>query len=158
MVTTTTLNTLTDDPVPTASFTVSITGPLTRNFSYTGGTPGASLLWDFGSGAVPSTSTDPNPTGVIFPADLQRSVLRVSLGGCEAAPLVRVFTSDGATTGSTLLHARRDGQNMIITWEGPGQLESAHDLTGPWTIVSNATSPHSTLMSEHRKFFRVHVQ
>ena len=154
VVTTTTLNTLTDNPVPVASYTVSSPSPLTRNFTYTGATPGATLQWDFGTGAVPSTATGPNPTGVVFPLGLQRAVLRVSVSGCEAAPAVKVFTVNS----STLLHASRSGQNMIITWDGSGQLQSANQITGPWINVQNATSPYSTLMNESQKFFRLQVQ
>ena len=36
------------------------------DFTYTGGLQNISFLWDFGSDASPSTSTDDNPTGVTF--------------------------------------------------------------------------------------------
>ena len=36
------------------------------NFTYTGGLENPSLFWDFGSNATPSTSTQINPTGILF--------------------------------------------------------------------------------------------
>jgi hypothetical protein len=153
--TATTLNTLTDDPMPISSFTVASPSALTRDFHYTGGTPGATLQWDFGTDAVPPTATGPDATGVIFSTGVQRVILRISVGGCEAEPSVKVLTVGG--NNRTQLHASRSGGNMIITWEGPGQLEAADEVSGPWGDVSNAASPYTAQMDGSARFFRLRL-
>jgi len=85
-----TTNTLTSDPQPVASFTVAArpgSAAHTNDFTYTGGTVGATFLWNFGPDAVPPSSTVANPTGVVFPADgLKNISLQVRLGDCDAVP------------------------------------------------------------------------
>ncbi len=44
--------------------------------------------------------------------------------------------------------------NVLISWNGVGRLESAPSLTGPWTTVTGATSPHSTSAATGNRFFR----
>jgi len=54
-----TLNTITSDPIPVAEFTTIADTFLLGNsidFTYTGGTTGATYFWDFGSGASAETS------------------------------------------------------------------------------------------------------
>ncbi|HLP50608.1 MAG TPA: PKD domain-containing protein, partial [Chitinophagales bacterium] len=56
------------DEAPVASFsstTPQCTG-LNVDFTNTGTSTGVSYAWDFGAGATPATSTDQNPTGVVY--------------------------------------------------------------------------------------------
>ncbi|MFI5252198.1 MAG: SdrD B-like domain-containing protein [Bacteroidota bacterium] len=79
-------NTITGAALPVANFTASAdtipTGsPL--NFTYTGGTSAATYNWDFGVDASPATSTDQNPSGVMYSsAGLKVATLLVSANGC----------------------------------------------------------------------------
>ncbi len=35
-------------------------------------------------------------------------------------------------------------RNLTVSWEGPGTLQSATSVTGPWTDVESATNPYTT--------------
>lgn len=49
----------------------------------------------------------------------------------------------------------QDG-NIIITWEGEGQLEAADSVTGPYTPVNNNQNPYSEPVSgANQRFFRL---
>lgn len=65
------------DPVPVADFTATPNGD-TVDYSYTGGTSGVALAWDFGATATPRTSTDANPTGVAYSGPGQTAALLVA--------------------------------------------------------------------------------
>jgi len=47
-----------------------------------------------------------------------------------------------------------EAKGGIVTWSGPGTLQSSLDLTGPWADVSGATSPY-TNSAAAQIFFRV---
>ncbi len=48
---------------------------------------------------------------------------------------------------------RQDGPRVVITYPS-GTLQSALNVTGPWTDVEGATSPHSTLRLPSERYFR----
>ncbi len=50
------------------------------------------------------------------------------------------------------------GTNGSLTWPGGGQLMSATNVAGPWTLVNSAASPFSVPPGEKQKFFRVQVE
>lgn len=132
VVTSTTLNTLTNDPLPVASFSISATGnPFTRSFDYTGGTPGATLLWDFGVGASPAIAIGPSPQGV-----------------------VRIFRT-GTTNGLEIRIEPLGGQ-VKLTWDG-GVLQESSTLPASWADVAMQESPWKFTPIAPKKFFRVRV-
>lgn len=47
------------------------------------------------------------------------------------------------------------GGNLVLTWTGGGTLQSADDITGPWTDVAGATSPRTVPITGARKFYRL---
>ena len=49
----------------------------------------------------------------------------------------------------------RSANGVILSWEGAGTLESADDVTGPWSAVAGATSPRTVTPSGTRKFYRL---
>ena len=55
---------------------------------------------------------------------------------------------------STLSAARQDA-NVVISWTGGGTLQEASDAAGPWSDVSNASTPFSTPASAPARFYRV---
>jgi len=89
VLTNTTLNTIRDNPEPIANFTAkhncTNTG-LVYDFTYTGGTAdNAAFFWDFGAGASPQTSTQQNPSGIIFNSIGTKQIsLTVTRFGCMA--------------------------------------------------------------------------
>ncbi|MGV3774696.1 MAG: hypothetical protein ACO1QB_17485 [Verrucomicrobiales bacterium] len=63
-------------------------------------------------------------------------------------------------TGTTAVAApeldiARDGNEVVITWEGSGVLEQAEQVTGPWTTVANAQSGYRTATTGTARFFRL---
>jgi hypothetical protein len=49
----------------------------------------------------------------------------------------------------------RSGANVIISWTGAGTLESADVVTGPWSSVGGANSPHTVTPNTGIKFYRI---
>ena len=89
VLTNTTLNTLYDNPNPIADFKAKhscASTDIIYDFIYTGGTSdSASYLWNFGAGAIPSTSTLENPTGISFINSGSKVVtLTINRYGCTA--------------------------------------------------------------------------
>ncbi|MBI4646867.1 MAG: VCBS repeat-containing protein [Bacteroidia bacterium] len=90
VLTNTTVNTLREHPYPIADFeykhSCTNTG-LVYDFTYTGGTDdNAIFLWDFGSNAMPGTSTEMNPANITFNSTGSRQVtLTIERYGCIAA-------------------------------------------------------------------------
>ena len=139
IVTITTTNTITDDPLPKAAFTVMPrpgTAGHTNDFDYTGGTGGATFRWQFGPGAIPETSTETSPRGVIFPTPGPRLVsLEVSVGDCLAEPALRMLT-----VGRPQLVIARTAGGVTLSWPGDGyRVEETDDLTAPiqWGPVAS---------------------
>jgi len=56
---------------------------------------------------------------------------------------------------SKITVALTSDRKVVLTWPGPGTLEEAANVTGPWTAVAGAKSPHSTALAGAQKFYRV---
>jgi len=153
-----TTNTITTSPVPVASFTVSKPNPLVGegiNFTYTGGTTGASFLWNFGTDAVPATSTAQNPSGVMYTtAGPKLPSLTVTLGTCTTEPALKLVHVGSFLPRVTI---DRDGANVVVSWDdGAYQLQTSPSL-GPssnWTNVTVAT-PITLPIGTGAQFFRL---
>ena len=141
VITAITTNTITADPVPVAAFSVTPevgSGGQTNDFTYTGGSAGATYLWDFGPNATPANSTDQNPTGVVFAGQGDQLVsLQVSLGDCPSDPAVQIVT-----VGVPTLNAQLDDGQLVLTWQGNGyHLQERGDLQPgtSWAATTSAT-------------------
>ena len=55
----------------------------------------------------------------------------------------------------TALTIRRDGGFNILTWSGGGQLQRADRPTGPWQMLTNASSPYTVQSALPTTFYRV---
>jgi len=44
---------------------------------------------------------------------------------------------------------------VVITWNSRGTLETAHQVTGPWTAISNAANIYTSAVSDGSRFFRL---
>jgi hypothetical protein len=137
VITVTTTNTVTEATVPIASFevaAVSATDPRSFNFTYTGGTANASHSWYFGPDATPMTSTDANPTGVVFGSLGSHLVsLETRLGDCEAEPAVQRIS-----VGRPTLSIERTATALSLSWRADGyRLQETGDLKAPvlWSGV-----------------------
>ena len=141
IITVTTTNTITANPVPVAAFSVAPavgSGGQTNDFTYTGGSTGATYLWDFGPDATPSNSTDQNPAGVVFATDGDQLVtLQVSLGDCPSDPAMQIIT-----VGVPTLNAQVVDDQLVLSWRGNGyHLQERGDLQAGtlWTATTSAT-------------------
>lgn len=90
VITNTTLSTIRDNPFPIADFEANNSCSnlgLMFDFTYTGGTSdGATFEWDFGADATPLTSTDENPTGIVYSSSGQKQVtLTITRFGCTSS-------------------------------------------------------------------------
>ena len=90
VITNSTKNTLYEYPSPIASFSSNhaCNSVSSYNFTYTGiTTDNTSYLWDFGVNAIPQTSTNQNPMGIIFtnPSSPNYVTLTVFRNGCESS-------------------------------------------------------------------------
>lgn len=47
------------------------------------------------------------------------------------------------------------GGNAVLTWTGPGTLEGAPTISGPWTTIPGAASPYSTPAGTGTQYFRL---
>ena len=58
---------------------------------------------------------------------------------------------------SATMSRSKDGNQFAISWVGGGILQSADQVTGPWTDVDGATSPYLTPMRGPQRFYRVRL-
>jgi hypothetical protein len=49
----------------------------------------------------------------------------------------------------------RQGNDILISWSGSATLQSAPEVTGVWSDVPDATSPHTVTSNEARRFYRL---
>ena len=144
VLTPTTTNTITASPVPAASFAVASrqgSAGHTNDFTYTGGTAGATFLWYFGPDATPATSMDANPTGVVFGNYGMKNVsLQVSLGDCRSQPSTALLS-----VGQPTLRIGQSGAQVCLAWSGATYaLQEAGSLEAP--IVWQTINPAITQM------------
>lgn len=77
------------------------------SFEYTGATiPGMTFLWSFGPLAIPSSSTEPNPAGIVFTNDIDQYIIRLTVigeDGCsQSASRIISVSGDGFITQSSV--------------------------------------------------------
>ncbi len=65
------------------------------------------------------------------------------------------FAPVGNSLSQPTLSAARSGNNIILTWSGGFILQSASEVSGPYSDVVGATSPYTVSMSAARGFFRL---
>ncbi len=83
------------DPVPIAAFDVVADGAH-RDFTYSGGTSGATFEWRFGDGATPATSSDQSPSVTYATPGARLVSLIVTKGSCSSST-VEVVDVAGCT-------------------------------------------------------------
>ena len=57
-----------------------------------------------------------------------------------------------------LLQISREGDGVVLTWEGSGRLESAASVDGPWTEVAGVGSPYEVERVEGVRFYRLSLR
>lgn len=72
-----------------------------------------------------------------------------------------IVTYTGSSTGEAPHDApsfdapKIQGGNLVLSWKGTGALQTATDINGTWTDVTNATSPLTIQVIGPRKFYRL---
>ena len=145
VLTATTTNTLSANPLPLAAFTFTPASPFvgqTVHFTYTGGTPGVTYAWDFGPDATPSTSTVASPTVVFSSMGKKPVSLVVYLGDCASEPAVmavpvRPTPTKPVITVQPVSITTTSGFPAQLT----AQISSSADAVYRWSIFCPPTRP-----------------
>ncbi|MCP5515991.1 MAG: hypothetical protein H7A45_01890 [Verrucomicrobiales bacterium] len=73
------------------------------------------------------------------------------------AEIVSLFNGNGVIEGEPVLRVgiqRNEDDTVTLSWNGNATLQTAPAVSGPWTVVAGATSPH-TMVPEATAFFRL---
>jgi hypothetical protein len=78
-------------------------------------------------------------------------------GGSSTAPVVPRGASALVVLQPALALTNGTGNQIILRWTAPSAwtLEKTSDLTGPWTTVTNATSPFTIQPGQDKEFYRL---
>jgi hypothetical protein len=99
--------------------------------------------------AGPVTIVCTPPSGSVFPVGIT-TVTCVASDACGNSSQCSFTVT--VTAGGSLLAIE---PAVIIRWTCGGTLQSADDITGPWTDILGATSPYAVATSAAHKFYRV---
>jgi hypothetical protein len=77
--------------------------------------------------------------------------------GVLSASRVQAHYAAGAVHAPPSIGIARNGNNITLTWPS-GVLYQADAITGPFTIVSGATSPHPVTPTGGQKFYLLRTQ
>jgi hypothetical protein len=128
------------------------------------------VAWTHGAPDVPTS-----PMGYMYSLDYgqtwSRSEIAISTGDAANLPhgimadtnWVHVIAEPGAGTYARRPAPRRpeftsiekQGDSVVLQWTGPGTLQEATKVTGPWTSIPTATSPHELSANLATHFFRL---
>jgi Concanavalin A-like lectin/glucanases superfamily/Type I phosphodiesterase / nucleotide pyrophosphatase len=93
--------------------------------------------------------------GTLSPAPLNVHLVPTILTylGLEINP---AWNLDGQVVGiRTALRISREGSGVVIRWQGPGILQEAASLAGPWNGKPDAVSPRTNSLPTGTKFYRL---
>lgn len=68
---------------------------------------------------------------------------------------LRTFRARSAPAQSVMNAPTFSGGNVTISWTGPGTLEEATSITGPWTDSPSQNNPQTVPATGARKFYRI---
>jgi hypothetical protein len=139
----------------TATFTVTVTNNATTPLSY--------QWWQVVPGI--STSAVANASSVALANAYTTPPLWAANSGWQYYVVVTNALNAVTSLVATLMVPQAqlspptlaNGTNLIVSWTGGGLLQSATNVTGPWTLLTNSTSPFTSPISSDtpRQFFRV---
>ena len=76
----------------------------------------------------------------------------------NAAQLTALYDAAAGITPPVTLNMVKSGANVVLTWNGGGQLLQTPSLLGPWTTNAAATSPFPVTPTAPQMFYRVRVK
>ncbi|HVK59728.1 MAG TPA: LamG-like jellyroll fold domain-containing protein [Candidatus Kapabacteria bacterium] len=83
------------------------------------------------------------------------SIYNKALSGTRVAELYQAAQQSAEPSGSLITGVRVQNNQIVVTWEGTGQLLAGESLSGPFSLISNATSPYSEPVSNSQRFFKL---
>jgi hypothetical protein len=144
--------------VPAADFTGTPTNgawPLAVSFTDNSTGTITNRSWDFGD----NTSTNTTATSLTHSyTGAGTNTARLTVAGPVGTnTLTRTGYIVVTNLGPVTLVIQRSGNQLQLTWPA-GTLQSAQAVTGPYTNITNATSPFMISPSDATQFFRVKVR
>ena len=75
----------------------------------------------------------------------------------EGLPAIKVGSSafPAGAPAAPKIAAARSGNAITLTWTEGGALESSDNISGPWSAIAGASSPHTATLSGVARFYRV---
>ncbi|MCL5098275.1 MAG: hypothetical protein M1608_12260 [Candidatus Omnitrophica bacterium] len=131
-----------------------------------GQTPTVDLYFYKGPGTITVPGSQPGTftgAGIFTPANtvyltgapVTDGKVQGTMGGgtCVIYGMTMVLASPSSQVGP--LSVALQAGNVVISWIGPGTLQSADEVTGPWSDVDGATSPVTITSLAGHKFYRL---
>src|SRR5262245_53870948 len=88
------------------------------------------------------------------PASLTaRKLVRLFTVGTIVSSLLHCLTAAGAV--ARLTNSSPINGKISISWNSRGALETADQLSGPWTTITNASNPYTNTIAAGSRFFRL---
>ena len=113
--------------------------------------PGATYSW---TGPNGFNSTNQNPSiANITPTASGTYNVTTSAGGCSSTPATTTVTVNPPLS----LAIQAAAGSVILSWPG-GELQSATNVSGPWSTVSGAISPRTNPVANAQEFYRIRLQ
>ena len=144
--------------VPVANFTGSPTSgtwPLTVSFTDNSSGAITNNIWNFGDGVV--TNTLPGTIAHTYQNAGTDTVMLTVTGPVGTNTLTRsnyIVVTNPAPVTVTIL---KSGNQLQLSWPS-GTLQTAVQVTGPYTNMTGVVSPYTISPSETTRFFRVKVR
>jgi large repetitive protein len=139
-----------DPQTPTAGYNSPIYPGMTLNLTAST-VAGATYSW---TGPNGFSSTDQNPSIANVTAAASGDYLvTTSIGACSSAPATVTVT----VLPPEIISSQFSNGNLVLDWPF-GTLQSATDITGPWSDVVGATPPYTNTPSGPQEFFRIRLQ
>jgi hypothetical protein len=76
----------------------------------------------------------------------------------SAAQITGLYDTAAGIAPAVTLSVAASGTNLVLTWNGGGQLLQATNVLGPWSTNAAATSPYQAVPSAPQMFYRVRSQ
>lgn len=107
--------------------------------------------WAAMSGKHPPSMVGKPAVVHLITDDIYLAVTFTSWGGSSGG-----FSYQRSTPAAVVkLVATASGGDITLSWTGGGTLQSADQVTGPWTNLAGATSPYQTAATAPARFYRV---
>jgi N-acetylneuraminic acid mutarotase len=72
---------------------------------------------------------------------------------CAVATLGALFCLAGTQAWAADISISKSGANATVSWTGPGRLQAAPAISGPWTELLEVTNSYSTGTTNSQRFF-----